>query len=432
MRPSAAELAGPRRATRPLQPLWRLASLLALALTAACEAPEPPALTIAPSELLARIEGGTAPLVLDVRTPGEYAAGHIPGAFNIPHDELASRIDEVLAFGALGARTGATYAVLGHFVVYCRTGRRTRLALPVLEKAGYDHLIYLEGQWQGWVAAGMPVETETPAAFFDDFGGGAIDTTRWQVVRRNWGGQVKGEISYNGGVLPENVQVRDGQCVLTARGDHYEGTVRGINGNGTRRPDGRRTGAALRTVQAFASGSYEARLKVAPELGVCSAIWTCRYDELPPGAPGYRALPGREGAPSVVNHEIDIEFPGRPGPAIEDISFGRALMVTWTGLQPDERTVHYAELAAPQNDGAFHTYRFDWHTGGRGRERRVDFYVDGELVHTSRTTVPTRAGHFWIGAWFPRDWAGVPDFDTAEMVVDWVRILPFAEAGDED
>ena len=49
---------------------------------------------------------------------------------------------------------------------------------------------------------------------------------------------------------------------------------------------------------------------------------------------------------------------------------------------------------------------------------------------TTRTTVPTRAGHFWVGAWFPRGWAGVPDFDTAELIIDWVRIIPFGETGD--
>ncbi|RMF65293.1 MAG: rhodanese-like domain-containing protein, partial [Bacteroidetes bacterium] len=33
------------------------------------------------------------PLVLDVRTPEEYAEGHVPGALNIPHTEVAARLD---------------------------------------------------------------------------------------------------------------------------------------------------------------------------------------------------------------------------------------------------------------------------------------------------------------------------------------------------
>lgn len=413
------------------------AALVVVSLATSCTAPGKASTTLSASELLRQIQSGTAPLILDVRTPAEVAAGHVPGARNIPHDELATRLDEVLAMGALGARTGARYAIVGHLVVYCRTGRRSRLAAAVLERASFDRILYLEGEWTGWVAQGLPVEKARLPVFFDDFEGAAVDTTRWQLVRRNWGGQVDGEMSYNGGVLPDNVRVGDGYLVLTARGDHHDGPARGVNRNGSLRADGKRTGAALHTATAFASGSYEVRLKVAPELGACSALWTYHYEELPVGARGYRALAGKHLGPYPVNHEIDIELPGRPGPAHEDIAFDRALMVTWEGLEDDEYTTCYARLAAPQDDGAFHTYRFDWHTGDPGgtdhvsQDRRVEFYVDDELVTTTTTTVPTRAGHFWVGVWFPRGWAGVPDFDTAEMVVDWVRITPFGEAGDE-
>lgn len=51
--------------------------------------------TISPAELHAKQQKGTAPLVLDVRTPAEYAAGHLPGAVNIPHTELGSQLGEV-------------------------------------------------------------------------------------------------------------------------------------------------------------------------------------------------------------------------------------------------------------------------------------------------------------------------------------------------
>ena len=55
----------------------------------------PEAPSIAPSELSARRVSGNAPVVIDVRTPEEYAAGHIPGARNIPFDQVAERISEV-------------------------------------------------------------------------------------------------------------------------------------------------------------------------------------------------------------------------------------------------------------------------------------------------------------------------------------------------
>ena len=65
----------------------------ALAFTAAAAGPA----TIEPKALGERIAWADQSLfVLDVRTPEEYAAGHLPGAVNIPHGELASRIAELV------------------------------------------------------------------------------------------------------------------------------------------------------------------------------------------------------------------------------------------------------------------------------------------------------------------------------------------------
>ena len=54
--------------------------------------PTPP---IAPSDLLSRIESGDSTTLLDVRTADEFAAGHLPGALNIPLGELRSRLGEI-------------------------------------------------------------------------------------------------------------------------------------------------------------------------------------------------------------------------------------------------------------------------------------------------------------------------------------------------
>ena len=90
-----------------------------------------------------------APLILDVRTPDEFAAGHIPGAVLIPHDQLAARI------GELGAPRDV--------VVYCRSGRRVGLAVPVLEENGF-RAHPLAGSWQAWQAAGLPEEKSAAPA----------------------------------------------------------------------------------------------------------------------------------------------------------------------------------------------------------------------------------------------------------------------------
>jgi phage shock protein E len=97
--------------------------------------------------LLARMAGGDeAPVVLDVRTPKEFAEGHVPGAINISHDELEARLPELEADRDRDV------------VVYCRSGKRAGIALDMLEKAGFKRLYHLEGDYLGWAEASRPVE----------------------------------------------------------------------------------------------------------------------------------------------------------------------------------------------------------------------------------------------------------------------------------
>lgn len=272
-------------------------------------------------------------------------------------------------------------------------------------------------------AAVWVVPAPTPAApvgrlervvLWEDFSGATLDPQRWRVAKRQWGGE-----DVNGGVIPQNVQLCDGFLVLRANGDLYDGPLRGINRDGSQRPDGKRTGGAIATNRYFASGRFDVRARIVPEYGAASAFWTFHYTEV--YDPTLR----------IGNHEIDIELPGRPGSEFENISFEWALFNTWTGVLPWQYTIGYTDLGAPQNNGQFHTYRFDWHTGDAGQTQRVEFFVDGALRRTTTTDVPTRAGRYWIGAWFPDGWAGDPAFDSSALWVDWVRITAFGQAGDE-
>jgi len=82
-------------------------------------------------------------LVLDVRTPQEYADGHVPGAVNVPYDQLASRLAEVPKDKDV--------------VLYCKSGRRAGIAADVLAANGYTRLSHLEGDMNAWVEKGRPV-----------------------------------------------------------------------------------------------------------------------------------------------------------------------------------------------------------------------------------------------------------------------------------
>jgi phage shock protein E len=112
---------------------------------AACT-PQDPTGSITAAELSSRIATGDAPLVVDVRGADEYAAGHIPGAVNIPHDQIAARV------GELGADTNL------EIVVHCASGRRADIATQYLVGAGYSRVRPLAGHYGQWSAEGFPVE----------------------------------------------------------------------------------------------------------------------------------------------------------------------------------------------------------------------------------------------------------------------------------
>jgi phage shock protein E len=77
---------------------------------------------VSPSQ--ARELVGSGALLLDVRTPGEFASGHLPGALNVPVGELGGRLE------GLGPKERA-------IVVYCASGVRSAAAAGMLERAGF-------------------------------------------------------------------------------------------------------------------------------------------------------------------------------------------------------------------------------------------------------------------------------------------------------
>ena len=81
-------------------------------------------------------------LLIDVRTPEEFASGHIQNAVNISVETLQARLDEV--------PRGAPV------VVYCRSGNRSASAAQILVEGGYQ-LVYDLGGIQDWVAQGLPI-----------------------------------------------------------------------------------------------------------------------------------------------------------------------------------------------------------------------------------------------------------------------------------
>jgi rhodanese-related sulfurtransferase len=98
------------------------------------------------AELAERIRGGNAPVIVDVRSRGEYAAGHIPGAVNIPVRQLPKRLDDLVG------------DKIAEVVVYCQRGTRSASAAKVLVRAGYTNVRELEGHMRDWRQAGHPTQ----------------------------------------------------------------------------------------------------------------------------------------------------------------------------------------------------------------------------------------------------------------------------------
>ncbi|WP_336921004.1 rhodanese-like domain-containing protein [Aquipuribacter sp. SD81] len=80
-------------------------------------------------------------VVVDVREPSEYAAGHVPGALNAPLATVAGRAGELPD---------------GRLYVVCAGGNRSKAATDVLRRAGRD-AVSVVGGTKGWVSAGHPV-----------------------------------------------------------------------------------------------------------------------------------------------------------------------------------------------------------------------------------------------------------------------------------
>jgi len=82
--------------------------------------------------------------VLDVRSPGEWKKGHVPGARHIFVPELRDRINEL-------DRNKPT-------AVYCGSGYRASIATSILKPQGFNELWNVPGSWEAWKKAKLPVE----------------------------------------------------------------------------------------------------------------------------------------------------------------------------------------------------------------------------------------------------------------------------------
>ena len=96
-----------------------------------------------------------ADVLIDVREADEFAAGHIPGAINVPRGVLEFKLSSTPEMDARDLRV----------VLYCKTSGRAALAARAMRDMGYLQVQSIAGGFDAWVAAGKPVAAPASPSF---------------------------------------------------------------------------------------------------------------------------------------------------------------------------------------------------------------------------------------------------------------------------
>ena len=107
------------------------------------------ATNISREDLLRQMQEGTAPLIVDVRSQGEYDRDHVPGAVHIPFYAIGSGLSVV------------GFSKKDPLVLYCEHGPRASIASFTLFLSGYERVYSLEGHMKGWRTKEFPIEIIT-------------------------------------------------------------------------------------------------------------------------------------------------------------------------------------------------------------------------------------------------------------------------------
>lgn len=121
-----------------------LAMTLLTLFTAGCVASTEGIPSTSVAEARAQLQAATPPVLIDVREPHEYAAGHAPGAVNVPLGEVA--------------RWAETQPKTQPTLVICQTGRRSLSASKTLHGLGFTAVTNVAGGTSAWISQGYPVD----------------------------------------------------------------------------------------------------------------------------------------------------------------------------------------------------------------------------------------------------------------------------------
>jgi len=85
-------------------------------------------------------------LLIDVRPADDFKQGHIPGAINMPHENIDDYLTQLSDYKDKP------------IVIYCRSGNKSKLTIKMLQNLDFSDVMHLEGDMLGWSASRLPIE----------------------------------------------------------------------------------------------------------------------------------------------------------------------------------------------------------------------------------------------------------------------------------
>lgn len=108
---------------------------------------------ISPSSANDQLKSESPPLYLDVRTPSEFADGHVPGAVNVP--VMLSGVSNPEFLDSVRSTIQPDTSL----IVGCKSGKRSTMAINILKEDGFSNMQEVDGGFDAWLTdSNLPVE----------------------------------------------------------------------------------------------------------------------------------------------------------------------------------------------------------------------------------------------------------------------------------
>lgn len=282
-------------------------------------------------------------------------------------------------------------------------------ATSVEDESVFDQKTYTVNNKPIWNKAPVVLEDQI---FFDDFSEGV--SRKYYTSSGpgpGWGVSEGERPNY---MNPANISWTTNEEIVAQAGGTGGIVAMQVNGDLYPLASRRREGTCLITKQAFGPGWYEVRFKTVPRLGAVTAIWTYWNG-------------GGNTLQDNAYSEIDIEMPMKADYRQWSATVYKKYISA--GMMEQGTATVKTENGKGLNDGEWHTFAFEWRTDTENGDNAVQYYVDGVPSVRIEGYTPEYTATFWIGAWFPDNptWIGSPDFETAFMYIDYIKIIPYAD-----